>query len=580
MTLGTRIAKLRKESGLSQEAFAEKIGVSRQAVSKWESDASVPDVDRLVQISALFGVSLDSMIKGEADDEAPFPEQQGAPQPTDEPEMPPADEPEPQMLPDESAYSSPDAYRIRPEAAQEAPPEAPVFLPPEAPPVPKNAGGKKKHIAVRVLAVLLVLCLLVGGTLLELRYEWIREAWWSLNGGKVRYPYVLVHGLGGWGTDSGMNEQAPYWGAGTGDLVSYLNAQGYEVCAPSVGPVSSTWDRACELYAQLTGTTVDYGEAHAIHHNHARFGRTYTTALVPNWGQTARGFQRVKINLVGHSFGGATIRLLTSLLAYGNKAEQAATGKETSPLFTGGKGNWVNSVTTLCAPHNGSSLTCVLDTLGGLIGVKNTTQLLAHLCFTVAGAITPFAGSYDFMLNQFGISQTAGTLDSLGEAISQLIAKGNDHAGYDLSPDGAKALNETIQTVKGVYYFSYSYCTTKTGTLIQYQVPVSGTLPVLMPTAMAIGAYQGKTPGGIEITADWQPNDGLVSVVSAQYPLGEAYSALPQQADDARAYRKGVWYVEETLQGDHGTVIGLNAEADATHAFWNAHFSLVDALRR
>ena len=565
MTLGTRIARLRKEQGLSQEAFAEQIGVSRQAVSKWESDASVPEVDKLVQISALFGVSIDSIIKGEPDEELPLPEPQNVPTPTTEPEITPQQT----------------AYRIQPEQAQEAPKavSAPILIE-TLQAVPEKRKYKKKITGVKILAFLLALCLLVAGTLLEIRYDWIREVWWNLNGGKVRYTYVLVHGLGGWGSDSGINEQAPYWGAGTGDLVSYLNEQGYLTVAPSVGPVSSAWDRACELYAQLTGTTVDYGAAHAAQHGHERFGRTYSAPLVPNWGGTEHGWQRVKINLVGHSFGGATVRLLTSLLAYGSEAECAATGKETSPLFTGGKGKWVNSVTTLCAPHNGSSLTCVLDKLGSLIGVQNTTQLLSHLCFTVAGAITPFAGTYDFMLDQFGISQTVGSLDSLREAIEQLTAKGNDHAGYDLSPDGARALNETIRTVKGVYYFSYSYCTTKAGTLLQCQVPVSGTLPVLVPTAMAMGAYQGKTPGGIEITADWQPNDGLVSVVSARYPQGEAYSALPEQPDDARVYRKGVWYVEETLAGDHGTVIGLNAEADATHAFWKAHLSLVDALRR
>lgn len=44
MTLGTRIAALRRERGLSQEALGELVGVSRQAVSKWESDSALPDV--------------------------------------------------------------------------------------------------------------------------------------------------------------------------------------------------------------------------------------------------------------------------------------------------------------------------------------------------------------------------------------------------------------------------------------------------------------------------------------------------------------------------------------------------------
>lgn len=60
--LGSKLYELRKKSGLSQEAFAEKLGVSRQAVSKWECGASLPDTDNLIIISKLYGVSLDELI--------------------------------------------------------------------------------------------------------------------------------------------------------------------------------------------------------------------------------------------------------------------------------------------------------------------------------------------------------------------------------------------------------------------------------------------------------------------------------------------------------------------------------------
>lgn len=60
--LGNRLQELRKKSGLSQEAFAEKLGVSRQAVSKWECGASLPDTDNLITISNLYGVSLDELV--------------------------------------------------------------------------------------------------------------------------------------------------------------------------------------------------------------------------------------------------------------------------------------------------------------------------------------------------------------------------------------------------------------------------------------------------------------------------------------------------------------------------------------
>ena len=61
---GERIYNLRKKSGLSQEEFADKLGVSRQAVSKWETGQSVPDSEKAAAIGAYFGVSLDWLING------------------------------------------------------------------------------------------------------------------------------------------------------------------------------------------------------------------------------------------------------------------------------------------------------------------------------------------------------------------------------------------------------------------------------------------------------------------------------------------------------------------------------------
>lgn len=61
--ISDKIAALRREAGLSQEALAERLEVSRQSVSKWESGMSVPDVDRIVELSRLFGVSTDYLLR-------------------------------------------------------------------------------------------------------------------------------------------------------------------------------------------------------------------------------------------------------------------------------------------------------------------------------------------------------------------------------------------------------------------------------------------------------------------------------------------------------------------------------------
>jgi transcriptional regulator with XRE-family HTH domain len=62
------LRRIRKENGMSQEDFAERLGVSRQAVGKWESGQGFPETEKLLQISGLFNVSLDSLLKGERHD--------------------------------------------------------------------------------------------------------------------------------------------------------------------------------------------------------------------------------------------------------------------------------------------------------------------------------------------------------------------------------------------------------------------------------------------------------------------------------------------------------------------------------
>ena len=62
MTVGSRIAELRKQKGLSQEALGEALGVTRQSISKWESDSALPEIEKLVSMSRIFGVSVGALL--------------------------------------------------------------------------------------------------------------------------------------------------------------------------------------------------------------------------------------------------------------------------------------------------------------------------------------------------------------------------------------------------------------------------------------------------------------------------------------------------------------------------------------
>ena len=67
MILADKIIQLRKKAGMSQEELADRIGVSRQAVSKWEGSLAVPDINKIIALSEVFGVSTDFLLKDSAE---------------------------------------------------------------------------------------------------------------------------------------------------------------------------------------------------------------------------------------------------------------------------------------------------------------------------------------------------------------------------------------------------------------------------------------------------------------------------------------------------------------------------------
>ena len=71
MILADKIMSLRKKCGWSQEELADQLGISRQSVSKWESGMSIPDLEKIVKMSALFGVSTDYLLKDEIEETLP-----------------------------------------------------------------------------------------------------------------------------------------------------------------------------------------------------------------------------------------------------------------------------------------------------------------------------------------------------------------------------------------------------------------------------------------------------------------------------------------------------------------------------
>ncbi|MCR4564135.1 MAG: hypothetical protein K5755_05820 [Clostridiales bacterium] len=354
------------------------------------------------------------------------------------------------------------------------------------------------------------------------------------------YPFIFVHGLSGWGSYDKQNKYIPYWGMFTGDLMEYLNDEGFECYSASVDPTGSAWDRACELYAQLTGSVVDYGEEHSKRCNHERFGRDFSdTPLIEKWDSEH------KINLLGHSFGGATVRLLTELLANGSDAEKKATDKDDlSPLFEGGKADWVYSLTALAAPMNGTTAYDIdgNESLGDDLKSKIYEKLNKMMS---VGTREKDDGRADY-----------------------------DNANFDMLIDNAKKMNEGIETLDNLYYFSIPCCsTTESDDGTQYP-DESKTEPLFMKPSILMGKFTEITPDGFVVDESWQMNDGLVNTVSATAPFN-----APQQPYDEKDVKRGVWNVMPTYDGDHMSLQGGITKRNDVRDFYTELLTMICKLK-
>ena len=383
------------------------------------------------------------------------------------------------------------------------------------------------------------------------------------------YPYVFVHGMGGWGPDSDFYSLSPYWGGGLWlsdtDLIEILNENGVEAYAPSVGPLSSAWDRACELYAQLAGTVVDYGEAHSKAHGHDRYGFSYEgkATMGEPWNL------KDKINLVGHSFGGETVRLLTSLLYYGNEDELAVTGEKTSELFKGGH-DCIHACITLSSPHNGSQVA------NQLVDPGFTMVLMAGVMNLIGCVLGDNFLVFSFQLGHFGLTpkqdefRAKFSVDGING-----YAKTNDNCGYDMTLRGAAELNAKIKLAPNTYYYSYSTAATKEG-LFGRQWPISTLNPIFYISSAMLGVTAGKTVDGVKIEGDWTVNDGIVPLASALYPLCDAATARDYEEALAagEAIEPGRWYYLDTMYGtDHFDFCGTR---DYPTTFEDFYFGMVE----
>lgn len=375
---------------------------------------------------------------------------------------------------------------------------------------------------------------------------------------KNDYPIVLVYGFGGWGRNEAIGDlildYEYYWG-GNVDLQKELTYSGYKTLTSEVGPFSSNWDRACDLYAYIKGGTVDYGEVHSQKYGHQRYGKTYK-GIYPNWGELSPDEKIQKIHLVGHSMGGPTARTLVQLLEEGSEEERIANQENISPLFQGGH-CWIHSVTTIASPHDGTTM---VDGRGNLL-----EEVVKDAIYIIAYRMNKHALDdkiIDLRLEHWGLSRKPEEklVNYIKRVInSEIWAKTKDFSIYDLSTDGARELNKWVKTQPNVYYFSWATTATMPIPITGYHVPIPKVMNKLFyPGALIMGKYTRDEPEKVIIDESWWENDGYVNVVSQN---GPKWGSNDKIIDFDGTPKKGVWNFMGKLENtDHETIIGREGD--------------------
>ncbi|WP_432402545.1 esterase/lipase family protein [Wukongibacter sp. M2B1] len=374
------------------------------------------------------------------------------------------------------------------------------------------------------------------------------------------YPMVLVHGFGGWGRDEVSSIK--YWGGISEDIEEILNDYGYTTYTGVVGPYSSNWDRACELYAYIKGGTVDYGKVHSEKYGHERFGRTFS-GVYTDWGKV-NGEEINKIHLISHSMGGQTVRVLSQLLKSGAEEEieavlgenpsdeeiqQAIDSGEVSSLFIGNK-SWVHSITTISTPHDGTTMA---DAVTG--AVPFAQQLVALVAAQTGIIDEPI---YDFKLDQWGLEmQDDEFYIEYADRVwnSPIWEDTKDISAWELKPDGARELNNWVEAQPDIYYFSWATEATRESIITGTQVGEIGMNALLIPFTLHMGAYTRDEVGSVVINKVWWQNDGVVNSSSMDGPSVGSDDEIVDYRGEAEI---GKWnYMGLLNRTDHLDIVGL-----------------------
>lgn len=401
---------------------------------------------------------------------------------------------------------------------------------------------------------------------------------------------IFVHGLFGWSPPDEMSRILPYWG----EALPQFDGGPFGAYEAKVGPISSFHDRACELYAQIRGRRVDYGEAHSRAAGHDRFSPRLNfegQGFVEDWSSEN------PVILVGHSAGAHTCLMLQQLLREGfwNKP-----GDETGA-------DWIEAIVCVAGVLNGSLLTYAFgcDKSDGELHHGLTAQAasgLLALTNTAKKDIDFVPTLVDLQLDHWVGAAAARSSDWLQTSD---FVKGADNLAFDLTLQGCRDANDRFETNAHTYYLSLVTGATRSPSLLKSLrnaferllgqapgprvLPETSMIPLLQPSACLQAAVTFDAPpipdwGAGDLTLEaWDENDGAVSSISQRFPFTGQHS--PETGWGfmrGQPLEPGRWYVERIenivgLRFDHlDPVCGARVKNQAYQA---AHRSLWSSVR-
>ena len=351
-----------------------------------------------------------------------------------------------------------------------------------------------------------------------------------------------------------------------------------KVVAVRPSPVASLHDRAVEIFYEIIGGTVDYGEKHSSEHGHDRFGATYSTPLFQGWSS------KQPIHLVGHSFGGLTARMLHHLLDIGFFFKSH-----------GADASWVKSITTISSPLNGALAVYAL----GAKNKQSKGERSSVVPFSPGFCLGIFVHLYDFIcpsalkryLLDFGMDHWTRNA-SLRDLVCAVFLKspmfeGADSANVDMAPHVVREHNRQWKTRPDTYYFSFVGKLSNKPSVVN----VFNFLSFLFLSFLSffVGHFKWNhvnrsMPNG-EAETRWNSGtDGLVSCLSQSFPhIGPSNSLPPKHrnikelGELSSSPSPGCWYVLNT-NTHHLGIVPFPSSYEHQRSFFIQLFNLLASL--